>query len=97
LIPAYLEGVLPRETALLLEDHSRECIPCRRVLIAARQPRVVPAAQVAERRSPVMRWAAAAAVAAVAVLGTYSAWQVLPMIGADPHLKVLRVDGSLFR
>jgi hypothetical protein len=97
LIPAYLEGVLPRETAMLLEDHSRECIPCRRALIAARQPRVVPAAQVAERRSPVMRWAAAAAVAAVAVLGTYSAWQVFPMIGADPHLKVLRVDGSLFQ
>ena len=39
LIPAFLAGTLPRETALLLEDHSRECIPCRRALIAARTPK----------------------------------------------------------
>ena len=28
LIPAYLEGVLPRETALLLEDHSQVVVDC---------------------------------------------------------------------
>ena len=38
LIPAYLAGSLPSQTALLIEDHSRECIPCRRALIAARGP-----------------------------------------------------------
>ena len=98
LIPAYLAGELPRETALLLEDHTRECIPCRRALIAARTPRAVPDATPAARRRPAyVRWSAAAAVAAVAVLGAYTTWQALPLLGADPTLKVIRIDGTAYR
>jgi ferric-dicitrate binding protein FerR (iron transport regulator) len=44
-----------------------------------------------------MKWAAAAAVAAAAVLGAYTAWQLGPLSGADPQLKVMRVDGSLYQ
>jgi ferric-dicitrate binding protein FerR (iron transport regulator) len=44
-----------------------------------------------------MRWAAAAAFAAVGILGAYSAWRVLPILGADPQLKVMRVDGTLYQ
>ena len=97
LIPSYLAGGLPKETALLLEDHSRECIPCRRSLIAARTPRAVPAAVIASTRPAYLQWGAAAAVAAVAVLGAYTAWQALPLFGADPQLKVMRVDGTLYQ
>ena len=97
LIPAYLAGGLPKETALLLEDHSRECIPCRRALIAARTPKAVPAPTVASTRPAYRRWAAAAAVAAVAVLGAYTAWQAIPLFGGDPQLKVMRVDGTLYQ
>ena len=99
LIPAYLRGELPRETALLLEDHSRECIPCRRVLIAARTPKPAGATGAVPEtpRAFRARWAAAAALAAIAVLGTYAAWQIAPFLGADPQLKVLRADGSLFQ
>jgi len=98
LIPAYLAGELPRETALLLEDHSRECIPCRRALIAARTPRAVPDVMPSPRRRPAyVRWSAAAAVAAVAVLGAYTTWQALPLLGADPTLKVIRIDGQVYR
>src|SRR5262245_3150548 len=35
LIPARLEGTLDSARALLLDDHVRECIPCRRALMAA--------------------------------------------------------------
>ncbi|HEX4823690.1 MAG TPA: FecR domain-containing protein [Candidatus Polarisedimenticolaceae bacterium] len=98
LIPAYLGGKLPRETALLLEDHSRECIPCRRALLIARQPAAYArSAADVPRRTSRTRLLAAAAVAAVAIVGAYTAWRVLPALGADPHLKVMRIDGNLFQ
>ena len=99
LVPAYLAGSLPSQTALLIKDHSRECIPCRRALIAARTPKAVPAASSGLRaaRPAYTRWAAAAALAAVAILGGYSAWQTMPFVGGNPQLKVMRVDGTLYQ
>ena len=35
-IPAYLAGTLPEARAILVGDHTRECVPCRRVLMAQR-------------------------------------------------------------
>ncbi len=97
LIPAFLDGALPAETALLLEDHTRECIPCRRALIAARTPKRAPSGRPASGRALDRRWLAAAAVAAVAVLGAYTGWQALPLFGGNPQLKVMRVDGSVYQ
>ena len=52
--PAFLDSTLPEAEALLLEDHTRDCIPCRRALIAARALRDGPAPAVAKhhRREP---------------------------------------------
>ena len=98
LIPDFLAGRLPRGTALLLEDHSRECIPCRRALIAARTPKAVPSVAAARASRPAyVRWSAAAAIATVAVLGAYTAWQTMPFLAGDPKLKVMRVDGTLYQ
>lgn len=70
LIPAYMDGTLSQARTLLLEDHTRECIPCRKALKLARtgfrtgtdpltasKPRGIALATI--RR---YRWAAAASV-----------------------------------
>ncbi len=44
LIPAYLAGELIPARRLLLEDHSRECVGCRRALVVARTGRAAAAA-----------------------------------------------------
>ena len=70
LMPAYLRNELSEARALLLVDHTHECIPCRKALKQARTARV--AAAVAPRRqvqssryniNPViLRWGIAAAL-----------------------------------
>ena len=67
LIPSYLNGSLSPARALLLEDHTHECVPCRKALketrfgVAPAAPQQKPASPFASRRT-VVRWAVAAAV-----------------------------------
>jgi ferric-dicitrate binding protein FerR (iron transport regulator) len=79
LIPAYLQGFLSSARTTLLEDHTRECVPCRKALKQARhgnqeairlQEQRAKAA-VTNRRASVLRWAVAAVL--VAGLGLF-AW-----------------------
>lgn len=98
LIPAYLAGELSPGRRLLLEDHSRECVTCRRALLAARSGEAEPAARPAAERAvrPRRRWlplaaAAAALVAAVAVGALlWGGW-----LGGGTVGTVASVDGSL--
>jgi DNA-binding FrmR family transcriptional regulator len=50
LIPAYLSGTLPAARRTLLEDHSRECVPCRRALKEAREGKPLSAPASRSRR-----------------------------------------------
>jgi hypothetical protein len=67
LIPSYLAGSLSPARSLLLEDHTHECVPCRKSLKEARFGAAVAPTPfrsvkpVASRRT-VVRWAVAAAV-----------------------------------
>src|SRR6266511_3195790 len=73
LIPAYLQGYLSSARTTLLEDHTRECVPCRKALKQARHGNQEAIrlqeqrakADATRYRANVLRWA----VAAVLVVG----------------------------
>src|SRR5882724_2214116 len=70
LIPAFLNGTLSEARSLLLEDHTHECIPCRKALKQARSTRVAPVHRPARThrfsiQPVVLRWG----IAAVLVIG----------------------------
>ena len=82
LIPPYLQGYLSSARTMLLEDHTRECVPCRKALKQARhgnqeairlQEQKAKAAA-AHYRTNVFRWAVAAVL--VAGLGLF-AWPLI--------------------
>ncbi|HEY7184644.1 MAG TPA: FecR domain-containing protein, partial [Blastocatellia bacterium] len=79
LIPAYLQGHLSSARTTLLEDHTRECVPCRKALKQARHGNQgairlreqMAKAAATNRRASALRWAVAAVL--VAGLGLF-AW-----------------------
>lgn len=93
LIPEFKAGRLSEMKTTLVRDHLHECVACRRVY----EGRVVtmPAASAApERRVPVFRWAAAAAVLVVAG-GTV--WFAYQQYGAGPGRTIVQaVNGTLY-
>jgi ferric-dicitrate binding protein FerR (iron transport regulator) len=97
-IPAYVAGELSEARALLIADHTRECLACRRELMNARgaasetagpQPRR-PRSLVAR---PLLRVAAALALFA----GTYGLWVAVGNSMADRRLTatIESIDGTL--
>ncbi|HEV7506394.1 MAG TPA: FecR domain-containing protein [Thermoanaerobaculia bacterium] len=97
LIPAYLRGELSPARALLVEDHTRSCVPCRRALKEAREGhKTAPAAkavQPADRRV----WMALAAVLLLALgFGTTTLIQDW-LAGGSQMARVEAVDGTLYR
>lgn len=103
LIPAYRSGDLKPERALLLEDHARECIPCRRALQAAGAGHAASAGEVPRLRlgvslaGPWLRRAGLAAMVAAALVGAYAALRLTVLAPAAPTATVERVDGALFQ
>ena len=94
LLPAFVAGSLSPARALLVEDHTRSCVPCRRALknLRAGTPSAAPAAPAARRR-PYGTWALAASVVLAAALGAF--WFVSSRAAAGPVARVDVVDGLL--
>ncbi|HYO63569.1 MAG TPA: FecR domain-containing protein [Pyrinomonadaceae bacterium] len=106
LMPAYTAGELTQARALLLEDHTRECIPCRKALKAARTGTAVPATRAARVRpsqtsvrssfTPAWRWSIAAGLLlCVGVSGLFFWSSFFPGSGAMAAT-VESVDGTLY-
>ena len=101
LIPAYLQGALNDAKTLLFKDHVSECLPCRKALKQAKSARRT--RPVAEPKSsgssfwnaPAMRWAAAAAVIFLAVIGLNYDGDLLK-IKTGGLITIEAIDGDLF-
>jgi FecR-like protein/putative zinc finger protein len=102
LIPAYLSGSLTSAKAMLFEDHTRECVACRKATEAARTPHSLPGANVAARTRErkrayrqAARWAVAAILLLIAGLTQRNAIQDF-LWPIDVHAVAQAVDGNLF-
>jgi hypothetical protein len=97
-IPAFVAGNLPEARALLVGDHTRECVPCRRVLMEARGAATPVLPHRSKRNTP--RWLGPSlrvAAAAVLLLGGIATVRALGNVIIDRNLRagVETVDGSL--
>ncbi len=97
-IPAYVAGTLAEARALLVGDHTRECVPCRRVLMAQRSTETPTAPRRRPQspsifRSTFLRIAAAV----VLILGGVASVRLVGDLSANRALRasVQVVDGSL--
>ena len=95
-MPALVAGTLPEAQRLLVEDHARECIPCRKHLQAVRAGRAVTDAAGPAAPARVGRYyAAAAAMVGVAVASVWLSQRVL-LPPQDGIVQVRSVDGRMF-
>lgn len=103
LIPAYLGGFLTSARAMLLEDHTHECIPCRKALKEARATSrgEVRAARPVARPSifaqPVVRWAMAAVITVGLGLVAWPWVQQFTRSVGTLHTIVQASQGGVFR
>src|SRR6185295_12351874 len=100
LIPAYLRGELSPARALLVEDHTRSCVPCRRALREAREGHRVAAARPAPAKSWVRDrrvWMPLAAMLVLA-LGFGLVLMIQEMLaGGSRMASIESVEGTIYR
>ncbi|HEV2851421.1 MAG TPA: FecR domain-containing protein [Thermoanaerobaculia bacterium] len=102
LIPAYLRGELSPARALLVEDHTRSCVPCRRALKEAREgqgdrgSKARPAAKQSWARDRRV-WMPLAALLAIALgFGLLVVIQEM-LAGGSQMARIESVEGTIYR
>lgn len=100
LIPEYRAGTLPAARALLLKDHTHECVACRKALDAA-SGRVLAMPVRPARRAwseiPGFRWGIAAGLVVTAGLGFWAFGDRLRPAPSGPEAVVQSADGLIYR
>ena len=98
-LPAYVAGELGEAKAMLVGDHTRECVPCRRALLELRggSGQTVQTSSTSFSPSRIPRWLKAAAAVVVMVGGSFIAYTTLGNLLADRSLsaRVASLDGEL--
>ncbi|HEX8636032.1 MAG TPA: FecR domain-containing protein [Pyrinomonadaceae bacterium] len=104
LIPSYLRRELSPARALLLEDHTQECIPCRKALKEARTGRTAAAraefnqpARSAQTNFTAWRWAVAASLVMAVAVGALFLSNRFSDTGAALAATVESANGALYR
>jgi hypothetical protein len=102
LIPAYLRKELTDARTLLLEDHTRECIPCRKALKAARNGsaqstsavHTVRKVELGQSQTPVWKWA----IAATLIIGVgLVAFNIYRNLSGEARATIQAASGAVFR
>ncbi|MFN7939852.1 MAG: FecR domain-containing protein [Bryobacteraceae bacterium] len=97
LFPAYIQKSLSEARRMLLEDHVRECVHCRKALDVARGhgPKVM--AMPTASRTAMPKWAIAAALLVGVGIAGFAARTWIPVLDGSPRATVQAVNGVLFR
>ncbi|REK07949.1 MAG: hypothetical protein DWQ36_10620 [Acidobacteria bacterium] len=101
LMPAFVAGTLEPSLRLLVEDHTRSCVPCRRALKAVRAGEPIQAEGDREtgrgpQRSGLVQGIYALAAIFLVALAGWLAWNVLRGDGTD-LVQVRGIEGQLFQ
>jgi hypothetical protein len=102
LIPSHLRRELSPARTLLLEDHTQECIPCRKALKEARYGRAAATratlkpARAAQTNFTAWRWAVAASVVMAVAVGALFFSKLVPS-GGTLAATVESTTGALYR
>ncbi len=98
LFPGYIQKTISEARRMLLEDHVRECVHCRKALDVARGhgPKVV-AMPGSAPRTAMPKWAVAAAVLVGVGLAGFAARTYIPVLDGSPRATVQAVNGVLYQ
>jgi hypothetical protein len=100
LLGAYVGGSLPAAKSILVEDHTRECVPCRRALRDLRSGSAASSrawAPPTSGRRAFAWWGVAAASLLVTAMAGYAIYWNLPAEPALAAVRVQSIEGALYR